>query len=123
MIPQLSNPKCARLKDLTYVYQGVLQRFIMVWGSTWLCCCFLNRLEQLLAAGDTFLEEALHGKAGTALRICGMGATHVRAGILRKTRVEENLKNPSAAEETSKKQSSRKKKPTREKFRERSPYG
>lgn len=37
--------------------------------------------------------------------------------------VEENLKNPSAAEETSKKQSSRKKKPTREKFRERSPYG
>lgn len=95
----------------------------MVWGSTWLCCCFLNRLEQLLAAGDTFLEEALRGKAGTALRICGMGATHVRAGILRKNRVEENLKNPSAAEETSKKQSSRKKKPTREKFRERSPYG
>ena len=109
MILQLPNTKCACLKELTYVSQGMLQWFITVWGGTWLCCCFLSRLEQLLAAGYRSMEEALHCKVGTALRICGMRATHAKAGVLRKTRAVQNLKNPSAAEETSKKQSSKEK--------------
>lgn len=69
------------------------------------------------------MEEALHCKVGTALRIYGMGATHTKAGVLRKTRAVQNLKNPSAAEETSKKQSSRKKKTYKGKSAERNPYG